>query len=294
MVQFAQRHGAVDNRLFLRHRVPQQGFKFCRRHVLDVTGLVMEQALSCIGVRGTGALHGNFCFQTDILHTGTDQDLIVATLDLPAVGLDIPVAERLIVQRDGDGLALPRLEEDFGKTLQLFGGAKNRCIRLCHIQLRNFCTSAAAGVGERKSYMICIYLQIAIRKGGIAQAVAKGIPYCLVHRFIITVAHIQAFPVLGVLPFAGEVSGSGGVLIPQGNGLRQLAAGVLPAGQHVQHGTGSGLTAQVAVHNSLALCRPVGLNDAARADDRHHVGVGRRHGVQQLLLHRRNADMGTV
>ena len=48
------------------------------------------------------------------------------------------------------------------------------------------------------------------------------------------------------------------------------------------------------MHYGLALGGPVGLDDAAGTDYGHHVRVDRRHRIQQLLLHRRDADVGTV
>ena len=76
----------------------------------------------------------------------------------------------------------------------------------------------------------------------------------------------------------------GGVLVLHGPGLRQLAGGVDPAGEHVHHGAGAGLAAQVAVDHSLAAVQPGGLNGGAAGQDHHHIGVGLGNSLQHVHL----------
>ena len=124
----AQRHVAVDVHLVLRDGTAQQRLKLRVRHVLHLRSAVMLQIFARIGVGCAGARHRDSGSQADIGAGSTHQQLIAAALHLPAVGLDIPVAERLIVQRDGDGLALSGFQLHLGKALQLLDRAENFCI----------------------------------------------------------------------------------------------------------------------------------------------------------------------
>ena len=85
----------------------------------------MLQIFARVGVGCAGARHRDGGSQTDIGAGSAHQQLIAAALHLPAVGLDVPVAERLIVQRDGDGLALSGFQLHLGKALQFLFRAEH-------------------------------------------------------------------------------------------------------------------------------------------------------------------------
>ena len=107
MVQLAQRHVAVDFDLILRDGMSEQGLPLGIGHILHTAALVVRQRLAGIGVGGIGAADVNIGRQADVRAGGTDTDLIPAALDLPAVSSGVPVAERLVIERERDRAALP-------------------------------------------------------------------------------------------------------------------------------------------------------------------------------------------
>ena len=76
----------------------------------------------------------------------------------------------------------------------------------------------------------------------------------------------------------------GGIGVAARPSLRQLAAGVLRTGEHLDQCARTGLTAQTAVDQRLAVLDPIAFQRGARAQQHHHVGVYRRHSGQQFQL----------
>ena len=117
MAHLSQGHVPVDVDLVFRQGTAQQGLVLCVRHAGHLSGLVVGQLQPGIGVRGMGALHRHHGGEPDVGTGGTYQQLVAASLHLPSVGLDVPVAERLVIQRDGDGLALSGFQLHLEKAL---------------------------------------------------------------------------------------------------------------------------------------------------------------------------------
>ena len=107
MVQLAQRHVAVDFDLILRDGMSEQGLPLGIGHILHTAALVVRQRLADIGVGGIGAADVNLGCQADVRAGGTDTNLIPAALDFPAVSSGVPVAERLVIERERNRAALP-------------------------------------------------------------------------------------------------------------------------------------------------------------------------------------------
>lgn len=76
----------------------------------------------------------------------------------------------------------------------------------------------------------------------------------------------------------------GGVGVAARPSLSQLTAGVLRAGEHLDQCTCTGLTAQTAVDQRLAVLDPIAFQRGACTQQQHHVGVCRRHSCQQFQL----------
>ena len=75
-----------------------------------------------------------------------------------------------------------------------------------------------------------------------------------------------------------------GIAVSIGPGLGQLAAGADRAGQHVHQSARTGLTAQTAVDQRLAVFEPRSLQRGACAEQDDHVGVDGSDRSQQIQL----------
>ena len=98
----------------------QKRFKFLVTYRFDGAIYIAEQLTHVIGNRRIRTLYGYTAVQTNISNACTDQDFIFAAVDLKLVGLDVEIAERFVIQRDGDSLALAGLKEDLSETLYLY------------------------------------------------------------------------------------------------------------------------------------------------------------------------------
>ena len=106
------------------HRAAQQGGPFVIRHALHLAAGIVRQMLARIGVGCAGTGHFHHGGQADVRTGRADPQLIAAAFHFPAVGLGVPVAECLVVQRDGHGLAFAGLQLHLGKAFQLLCGAE--------------------------------------------------------------------------------------------------------------------------------------------------------------------------
>ena len=75
-----------------------------------------------------------------------------------------------------------------------------------------------------------------------------------------------------------------GIAVSIGPGLGQLAAGADCAGQHIHQSARTGLTAQAAVDQRLAVFEPRGLQRGACAEQDDHIGVDSSDRSQQIQL----------
>ena len=284
MAQLAQRHVAVDPDLVFRDGTAQQGGELGVRNAGDLTRPVMGQIHALIGVRRTGTQHHDLRRQADVGAGSAHAELIAAAFDLPAVGGHVPVAVGLVVQRDGDGLALARFQPDLGKALELLCGAEDFGVGLGDVELDDLGTGAFAGVGHGQGHAFRCGLEVFVSKGGVAQAVAEGEGHGPARRLKVAVAHIQALAVLDGAALACEVVFYRGIAVSIGPSLGQLAAGADRAGQHVHQSARTGLTAQAAVDQRLAVFEPRGLQRGACAEQDDHVGVDGSDRSQQIQL----------
>ena len=168
VVQLAQGHIAVDFYGVVRDGAAQQGRPLGVGHVLHLAACVVRQALALVGVGCTGTGHSNNSGQADVLAGGTDADFIAAALDLPGVGERVPVAERLVIQRNGHALALPCRQMHLDKAFQLLRGAEDLGIRLGHVDLHDLRAVTVAGVGHGQAYALGRGFYVSIGKGGVA------------------------------------------------------------------------------------------------------------------------------
>ena len=168
MVQLAQGHVAVNFNFSLLHRAAQKGGPLVIRHALHLAAGIVRQMLTRIGVGCAGTGHFHHGGQADVRTGRAAPQLIAAAFHFPAVGPGVPVAECLVVQRDGHGLAFAGLQLHLGKAFQLLCGAEHFCPGFCHIQLHDLCSGALAGVGYGQGHAIGRGLQIAVGKTGVA------------------------------------------------------------------------------------------------------------------------------
>ena len=188
-------------------------------------------------------MHGDFLAQPDVLHACADKQLVLAALDFPAVSLDIPKTERLIVQHDGDALFLAGGECYAGKAFQFLCRAEKLTVLFSNIQLHNFRSCHAAGVRYGKADPLFIGSHIAVRKRRVAHAIAKREAHSFFRRGKVAVADVQSFAVLHSLAAGGKVGGAGDVGVGQRPCFCQLAAGIDLAGQRIRNGARPRLTA---------------------------------------------------
>ena len=200
------------------------------------------------------------------------------------VGGVVPVAERLVVQRDGDGAAFPGFQVHPGKALEFLGGAEDFGVRLGDVDLHDLIPGALAGVFHRQGHPLGRGGQVPVGEGGVAQPVAEGERHRHTGGLIVAVAHIQALAVFHGAARTAEVLIRRVVLAVHRPGLGQLAAGVGLAGQHVQQGARPGLAAQPRPDQRLAMALPAGLHGAAAAEHHRHMGVGAVYRQQQVQL----------
>ena len=272
----------------------QQGGKLLVGHGFDVAADVAGQAGQILAGRGVSARHGDGAGQAYVRHAGANLNLIVAAVHLEAVGDIVPVPEGLVVQRNGDGLALPCLQKHLLEAFQFLIGTVDRGVHRVDVELGHLGAVSVAGVGEGEGGGLVRELQVAVGKGGVAQAEAEGEQHRHLGGVVVAVAHVEALPVLHVPLTGREVGGGGAVLIPEGVALGQLAGGVDLPQQHPQHGGGTGLAAQIAVYQGTAPVQP-GHFDAGTGGEHHdHVGIGVGDGLQRLYLARGDGEGGAV
>ncbi len=284
MADLAQGHVAVDGHLFLQDGAAQNGRELHLGHILHLAADVVGQRVADVGIFVAGRRHIDGGFQTDILAGSAHANHIVAAFHSPVTGGRIPVTESLVIQRDGNGLALPCLQRDTGKALELLHGSEDLGVRLGDVDLDDLIACAVAGIGDRQRNTGGRSVEILVFEGGVGQAVAEGHGHRHSRRLIVAVADIKALAVLDGTAGLAEVVVGGVVLTVQRPGLGQTAGGIHLAGQHIQHGTGACLAAQACPDQRLAMALPVGLNGAAAAQDHNEIGVGAMHRQQQIHL----------
>ena len=243
MVQFAQGQIAVNFGFAIRDRMPQQLFKVCIGNVQHIALIIAIQVHIFIRMHGSRSMHGDFLAQPDVLHACADKQLVLAALDFPAVSLDIPETERLIVQRNGDALFLAGGERYAGKAFQFLCRAEKLTVLFSNIQLHNFRSCHAAGVRYGKADPLFIGSHIAVRKRRVAHTIAKREAHSFFRRGKVAVADVQPFAVLHGLAAGGKVGGAGDVGVGQRPCFCQLAAGIDLAGQRIRNGARPRLTA---------------------------------------------------
>ena len=279
MVQLAQRHVAVNFDPVVRDGAAQQSLPLGVGYGLHLAALVVRQRLPGIGVQRVGADDLDRSGQADVRRACPYAKLIRAALHLPAVGAGVPVAERLVVQHQGHGLALPRCQLHLGKGFQFLCRAENFSIRLGHVQLHNLCPGAVAGVGHGQGRAVGVGMQVTVRKLRIAQSMAEGERHRHSGGLVITIADVQSLAVLHGAARACKVVAGGGVGVGVGPSLGQLAAGVDFAGQHVHHRARARLAAQCAVNQRFAVGQPRRFQRGTGVHDDHRVGVGFAHSL---------------
>ena len=244
----------------------------------------MRQRLARVWVRCARTVHLNGGGQADVRRACPYAKLIRAALDLPAAGLCVPVAERLVVQRQGDGLALPCLQPDLCEGLQLLRGAEDPGVGLGRVDLYDLGTGAAARVCHGQGHAAGVGFQVAVGKTRVAQAVAERKRHGHTRGLVVAVADVQPLAVLHGASRTCKVVLGGGVGVGIGPGLGQLAGRIDFAGQHIDHCARAGLAAEGAVDECPAVGQPRRFQRRARADDDDSVGVGLLHGLQKLDL----------
>ena len=203
----------------------QQSLELRIRDLAHLSGLVVEHLPACIGLGRAGALHGDGGLEADVLAGRAHPQLVAAALDLPTVGVHVPVAVGLIVQRDGNGPALAGGQEDFCKALELLHGAENFCVRLGDVELHDLRARRLARVGDSEGDALFVGLQIAVRKVRVAEAVAEGEGRRDARRLVVAVADVEALTVLHGVSVGAKVGAGRGLVVGVGPGLGQLAAG---------------------------------------------------------------------
>ena len=194
-------------------------------------------------MHGSRSMYGDFLAQPDVFHACADKQLVLAALDFPAVSLDIPETERLIVQHDGDALFLTGGKRYAGKAFQFLCRTEKLTVLFSNIQLHDFRTCHAAGVRYGKADPLFIGSHIAVRKCRVAHAIAKREAHSFFRRGKVAVADVQPLAVLHSLAAGGKVGGAGYVGVGQRPCFCQLAAGVDLAGQCIRNGARPRLTA---------------------------------------------------
>ena len=120
------------------------------RDGLDVCLGIGGQLCEIFTGRSICALHGNGAAEADIGCGSADQNVIFSAVNFKPVGDTVPVAEGLVIQRNGDLLALSCLQEDFGKAFQLTIRPVDTGIFCMDIQLRYLGSVDFAGVLQGK------------------------------------------------------------------------------------------------------------------------------------------------
>ena len=226
------------------------------RDGLDVCLGIGGQLCEIFTGRSICALHGNGAAEADIGCGSADQNVIFSAVNFKPVGDTVPVAEGLVIQRNGDLLALSCLQEDFGKTFQLTIRPVDTGIFCMDIQLRYLGSVDFAGVLQGKDGLFVIDLQIAVGKGGIAQTVAEGKQHRNFCRAVIPIAHIEALPVFHASLLCRKIGGGGAVFILQRVALAEFAGGVDLAENHPQHCLCTRLPAEIAMDDALYTVDP--------------------------------------
>ena len=168
MLEFSQRHIAVNLHSIVRDGAIQQNLPFGVRHVHHLAAFIMWQTDACIGVWCAGSGHLYRSRQANILAGSTHADFIAAALNLPSVRHCVPVAEGFIIERNCYALALPRSQFHFFKAFQFLHWAENFGIGLCYINLYDLRTITAAGVCHCQCHTVRGCFQVRVGKAGIA------------------------------------------------------------------------------------------------------------------------------
>ena len=108
----------------------------------------MRQLNFLVGQRCIRPLYLNLCRQPDILAGCPCPQLIGTAFHFPVLGLDVPVTESLVVQRDLNRAAFPRFQKDLCEALQLLLGTEHLCVGFCHIQLHDLGAVRITGIGH--------------------------------------------------------------------------------------------------------------------------------------------------
>ena len=112
-------------------------------------------------------------------------------------------------------------------------------LRLTDVKLQNILTGVITGVRYGYRNIIRSYLLHILRKSGVAQTIAKGIPGLDTLFVEPAVTYINTFRILFVVQIAVLVSKgirAGIILVAVCPGVRQLAAGVNLACQNIRQG----------------------------------------------------------
>src|SRR5260370_12056776 len=122
--------------------------------------------------------------ETDVPRGGSHVYLIVAARRLPAVGIDIPVRQRMRcgvrVQGYSNLLGLAWCQLDFRPAYKPFERLARAC-RQSEVQLRNLCTHTSTGIRDREAHLhvpgaiggLGFHLELSVGEAGVGEPVAE-------------------------------------------------------------------------------------------------------------------------
>ena len=238
---------------------------------------------SRIDRRGHPALHVQSGAQRHGLAVGADLDGPPARLHLPAAPARLPVAERVVVEGDGDLAALPRGDQHLREAAELAGRAEDAAGG-ARVQLRHLGAVHVGGVRDREAGPPPVHAQARVLEVRVAQPEAEGEGDGDGGRLEVPVAHIGALAVEGQRPGPRVPLRGGVVLVGARVGLGQAARRVRPPGEDVDGGPRSPLSAQVGVDDGVDPVRPRHLHGGAAREDHDDAGPRRRQGADERVL----------
>ena len=223
--------------------MPEKFFEFFVFHLLHQSGIVRRHFFFVVWNHCFCSCNFHCSPKSDVCHTGSYHDLPCATLYFPAVCFHIPVTERFIVKWYSDGLAFACFQEYFFKSFQFFCRTEYFPIFHSNIELRHFRSITGTGVGQCKCNAVFISMNICVLECGIRKPISKRILHADFACVIITIPHINAFPVFGISLITWKITESRCIFVFDWIGFCKSSGWIDFSGKNIEHGTGTSLSA---------------------------------------------------
>ena len=168
--------------------------------------------------------------------------LVGAGSGFPGTGGLVEGSQLVGTHLKGKGLALAGLQfTGLAEGLQLAGGFLQAARGSAHIEFHHFLTGHGTGVGDGNGGLETIghglYNGLGIGEGGIAEAISEGIGNGHVTGNEVTVAHPDAFLIVGIVHILLRLTGAPATALLTIVIVREVGAGGMV---HEVHGEGHG------------------------------------------------------